>query len=105
MVAGANEAGYHLRNTNLGRDYQADIIADIAQAEDGAPCPQCGGKLEPTRRGSGNIFSWAPAIPNPWVRPSWMRKGKRTRSSWAPTASAWVDCWPVWPKNITTRWA
>ncbi len=57
MVAGANEAGYHLRNTNLGRDYQADIIADIAQAEDGAPCPQCGGKLE-AKRGVevGNIF-------------------------------------------------
>jgi len=57
MVAGANEAGFHLRNTNLGRDYQADIIADIAQAEDGAPCPQCGGKLE-AKRGVevGNIF-------------------------------------------------
>jgi prolyl-tRNA synthetase len=57
MVAGANEAGFHLRNTNLGRDYQADVIADIAQAEDGAPCPQCGGKLE-AKRGVevGNIF-------------------------------------------------
>ncbi|QRN82822.1 proline--tRNA ligase [Chloroflexota bacterium] len=57
MVAGANEVGYHLRNTNLGRDYQADVIADIAQAEDEAPCPQCGGKLE-AKRGVevGNIF-------------------------------------------------
>lgn len=57
MVAGANETGFHLRNTNLGRDYQADIIADIAQAEDGALCPQCGGRLE-AKRGVevGNIF-------------------------------------------------
>ncbi|MBG0771781.1 MAG: proline--tRNA ligase, partial [Anaerolineaceae bacterium] len=57
MVAGANEAGFHLRNTNLGCDYQADIIAEIAQAEDGAPCPQCGGRLE-AKRGVevGNIF-------------------------------------------------
>ena len=57
MVAGANEVGFHLRNTNLGRDYQADVIADIAQAEDGALCPQCGGKLE-AKRGVevGNIF-------------------------------------------------
>ena len=57
LVAGANEAGFHLRNTNLGRDYQSDILADIVQAEDGAPCPHCGGKLE-AKRGVevGNIF-------------------------------------------------
>ena len=57
MVAGANESGFHLRNTNLGRDYQADILADIAQAEDSAPCPHCDGKLE-AKRGVevGNIF-------------------------------------------------
>ena len=57
LVAGANEAGYHLRNTNLGRDYDADIVADIALAEDGAPCPHCQGVLE-ARRGVevGNIF-------------------------------------------------
>src|SRR5512135_1101874 len=26
LVAGANEAGYHLKNTNYARDYQADIV-------------------------------------------------------------------------------
>ena len=57
LVAGANEAGFHLRNTNLGRDYEADILADIVQAEDGAPCPHCGGKLEAQRGVEvGNIF-------------------------------------------------
>ncbi len=57
LVAGANEAGYHLRNTNLGRDYEADIVADIALAEDGAPCPHCGGLLEAARGVEvGNIF-------------------------------------------------
>lgn len=57
LVAGANEAGFHLRNTNLGRDYQADIIADIAQAEDGAPCPSCAGTLDASRGVEvGNIF-------------------------------------------------
>jgi prolyl-tRNA synthetase len=57
LVAGANEAGFHLRNTNIGRDYEPDIIADIAQAEDGAPCPHCEGILE-AKRGVevGNIF-------------------------------------------------
>ena len=57
LVAGANEAGFHLRNTNLGRDYEADIIADIAQAEDGALCPECGGALTAQRGVEvGNIF-------------------------------------------------
>lgn len=57
LVAGANEEGFHLRNTNLGRDYQPDIIADLAQAEDGALCPECGGYLK-AQRGIevGNIF-------------------------------------------------
>ncbi len=56
-VAGANEEGFHLRNTNLGRDYEPDIVADIAQAEDGAPCPHCGGTLSANRGVEvGNIF-------------------------------------------------
>ena len=57
LVAGANEAGFHLRNTNLGRDYEADIVADIVLAEDGAPCPDCAGALEAIRGVEvGNIF-------------------------------------------------
>lgn len=57
LVAGANEEGYHLLNTNLGRDYEADILTDIAIAEGGHACPVCGGILE-ERRGIevGNIF-------------------------------------------------
>jgi prolyl-tRNA synthetase len=57
LVAGANEEGCHMRDTNLGRDYEADIVADIAQAEDGAPCPYCGGTLSAQRGVEvGNIF-------------------------------------------------
>lgn len=57
LVAGANEAGYHLRNVNLGRDYQADILTDIASAEEGSLCPECGNLMR-TARGVevGNIF-------------------------------------------------
>ena len=57
LVAGANEAGYHLLNTNLGRDYEATIIADIAAAGDGDACINCGQPLY-TSRGVevGNIF-------------------------------------------------
>jgi prolyl-tRNA synthetase len=57
LVAGANEAGYHYLNVNYGRDYQAEIVADIVDAKDGYACPRCGGPLR-TARGVevGNIF-------------------------------------------------
>ena len=45
LVAGANEAGYHLKNTNYERDYSAEIIADLAQAQDGDACIECGNPL------------------------------------------------------------
>ncbi|MGD8731855.1 MAG: proline--tRNA ligase, partial [Anaerolineales bacterium] len=57
LVAGANEEGYHLRNVNLGRDYEADVIADIAAAEEGSLCPQCGAEMRSSRGIEvGNIF-------------------------------------------------
>jgi len=57
LVAGANEEGYHLLNTNLGRDYEADVINDIATAEEGHACPVCGGTLQALRGVEvGNIF-------------------------------------------------
>lgn len=48
LVAGANEAGYHLRNTNYGRDYSAEIVADLVQAEPGNTCINCGNPLSVT---------------------------------------------------------
>lgn len=45
LVAGANEAGFHLKNTNYGRDYSAEIVADLAQANDGDACVNCGNPL------------------------------------------------------------
>jgi len=38
LVAGANEAGWHLKNTNYGRDYSAEIVADLVQAKEGDAC-------------------------------------------------------------------
>ncbi len=57
LVAGANKPGYHAKNVNLGRDYQADIVANIASAWEGAPCPVCGTPMK-LERGIevGNIF-------------------------------------------------
>jgi prolyl-tRNA synthetase len=57
LVAGANKEGYHLRNVNYGRDYTADIVADIANAYEGAPCANCGAPLRLARAIEvGNIF-------------------------------------------------
>ncbi len=57
LVAGANEEGYHLANSNFGRDYDADLIADLTAVADGQPCAVCGSPLR-TERGIevGNIF-------------------------------------------------
>ena len=46
LVAGANEDGYHLLNVNYGRDYTAEIVADLVEADEGDGCPNCDGKLE-----------------------------------------------------------
>lgn len=45
LVAGANEAGFHFKNTNYGRDYQASLVSDLALAEAGHACPNCGKAL------------------------------------------------------------
>ena len=55
LVAGANEEGYHLLNTNFGRDYSGKV-ADIASAKDGYTC-LCGHTLKENRGVEvGNIF-------------------------------------------------
>jgi prolyl-tRNA synthetase len=41
LVAGANHAGYHLRNVVYGRDWQATTLADIATVRAGDPCVRC----------------------------------------------------------------
>ncbi|HLO30095.1 MAG TPA: YbaK/EbsC family protein [Anaerolineales bacterium] len=45
LVAGANETGYHLKNTNYGRDYSAEMIADLVQAKAEEACINCGNPL------------------------------------------------------------
>jgi prolyl-tRNA synthetase len=57
LVAGANREGFHLRNVNYGRDYQANIVTDIASAREGDGCPECGKPLHTVRGVEvGNIF-------------------------------------------------
>ena len=56
-LAGANKDGYHLRNVNFPRDFKADLVTDIAEAQDGYGCAKCDGVIR-ARRGIevGHIF-------------------------------------------------
>jgi prolyl-tRNA synthetase len=58
LIGGANKPDLHLRNLNHGRDWQADIIADIALAKEGHPCPRGDGGTLSVSRGIeiGHIF-------------------------------------------------
>ncbi len=63
LVAGANREGYHVLNSNLGRDYSADIIADIALAREGDRCPECQASLKADRGIEvGHIFKLGTTI-------------------------------------------
>ncbi len=57
LVTGANRPDWHLRNVNYGRDWQAEIVSDIALAREGDGCPECGAPFA-LRRGIelGHIF-------------------------------------------------
>ncbi|HEU5348831.1 MAG TPA: proline--tRNA ligase [Ktedonobacterales bacterium] len=57
LIAGANQADYHLAGVSYGRDFHADVTGDIAKVTVGDICATCGGTLE-TRRGieAANIF-------------------------------------------------
>lgn len=57
LVAGANRPGFHFRNVNHGRDFTADIVADLTNAQEGDRCPTCGQPVI-LRNGIevGNIF-------------------------------------------------
>ena len=58
LVGGANKPDAHLRNVNYGRDWEADIVADIALAHEGDPCAQCDGGALAMHRGIevGHVF-------------------------------------------------
>jgi prolyl-tRNA synthetase len=61
LIAGANEEGFHLINVNYGRDFEADIVADIASAQTGSACPVCGSPMHAERGVEiGNIFKLGP---------------------------------------------
>ena len=57
FVVGANETDMHYKNVNLGKDFEADHIADIRIVEEGDVCPKCGQPIK-TAQGIevGHIF-------------------------------------------------
>jgi prolyl-tRNA synthetase len=56
-VTGADSVGHHVIGLVAGRDFTADGTIDVANVDDGDPCPVCGEALE-TARGVeiGHIF-------------------------------------------------
>ena len=48
-TAGGNKMDTHYMNVNYGRDYKADIVADIKTVKVGETCERCGGKLHSAR--------------------------------------------------------
>ncbi|MDH5696552.1 MAG: proline--tRNA ligase, partial [Dehalococcoidia bacterium] len=49
FVAGANKPDTHFKNVNYPRDFNVDLMSDIARAHAGEGCPKCGSKLLSTR--------------------------------------------------------
>src|SRR5215212_5457273 len=57
LVAGANEEGFQFLAVIYGRDFVADVVADIAAADDGSLCPECENAMRAVRGVEvGNIF-------------------------------------------------
>jgi prolyl-tRNA synthetase len=46
MVTGANRENYHLKNVNIGRDFQVESFADLRIAKQGDACPRCSGTIQ-----------------------------------------------------------
>ena len=57
FMVGGNKPDTHLRGANYPRDFQVDILTDIALAKPGQGCPNCGQPLEAVRGVEvGHIF-------------------------------------------------
>lgn len=58
MIVGANETDYHFENANIGRDFEATVIGDFRNIEEGDLCPKCKENRIKTCRGIevGHIF-------------------------------------------------
>jgi prolyl-tRNA synthetase len=46
MVTGANKEDYHLKNVNIGRDFNVEAFADLRVSQPGDACPRCAGTIQ-----------------------------------------------------------
>lgn len=46
IIVGANETEHHLKNINIGRDFNAAAVVDIRIITEGDKCPKCGGEIK-----------------------------------------------------------
>ena len=57
LAMGTNQEGFHYLNVNFGRDYESELIADIARIKKDNYCLQCGHVLSEMKAMElGNIF-------------------------------------------------
>ncbi len=49
FIVGANEDGFHIKNVNIGRDFQPTKTADLRMAKAGDKCPESNGRLKSYR--------------------------------------------------------
>lgn len=61
LVAGANRPGRHVLNTNVPRDYEPELLTDIALPGPDARCADCGGSL---RSSAGTEIARIFAVPD-----------------------------------------
>ncbi len=113
LVVGANEADYHYRNFNFGRDLKVADVVDIAMVRDGDPCPVTGEPLQ-MKRGIevGNIFQLGTKYSKPMQCNFLDRDGKsypmimgcygigvgRTMAS--VVEDSYDEYGPIWPMSI-----
>ncbi len=46
FVTGANKEDYHLKNVNIGRDFNVEVFADLRVVKENDSCPRCGDKIK-----------------------------------------------------------
>ncbi len=86
LVSGANESDYHLLNVNYGRDYTAQIVADIAAAPDDARCPTC---AAPMRRFFASPLAHIATHPTPAAGSTFLDRDGKPKP--IHLTSAWLD--------------
>ena len=105
LVAGANKPGFHLRNTNVPRDYTPDVIADIANVREGDPCPELRRRRSRSARASRSATSSSSArsTRRRSAPGTWARTASGIPWSWARTASGWAGTSRASSRRTTTR--